>query len=293
MEEETKKDITKRDIETGEIDDEDIETGEIDDEMEMCCNVCLETSKPLYNLNELQIQHNNCSIKIHMKCFLKCFLKKTNCIVCHNNKIVISKLVIDYILNIISNEKLRIKCNSQQFNNMFINKLIQKHLLYILKNIEDVNKILDEDIKEFENEDFIDLNIFQIIESNNLDMIYDMLSNKFENIQFISTNTENFTEELQNIEQIENPSQVEIVEENIQQYIQQRRETVFLRNSASTVGIFNRQGRRERIRRRRERIIQKCMCSILKIIFEPKLIIIYFSIIFIVFMLFEFDMTMP
>lgn len=277
---------------------EDIETGKIDDEMEMCCNVCLETSKPLYNLNELQIQHTNCSIKIHMKCFLKCFLKKTNCIVCHNNKIVISKLVIDYILNIISNEKLRIKCKSHQLNNMFINKLIQKHLLYIFQNIEDVNKILDEDIKEFVNEDFIDLNIFQIIESNNLDMIYDMLSNKFENIQFISTNTENFTEELQNIQQIENPSQVEIVEEEnamIRQYIQQRRETVFLRNSASTVGIFNRQGSRERIRprRRREIRIQKCMCNILKIIFDPKLIIIYFSMIFVAFMLFEFDMYTP
>jgi len=181
MEEETKNDI-----------DEDIETGELDDEMEMCCNVCLETTKPLYNLNELQTQHNNCSIKIHMKCFLKCFLKKTNCIVCHNNKIVISKLVIDYILNIISNEKIRIKYNSQQFNNMFINQLIQKYLLYIFQNIEDVNKILDEDIKEFENEDFIDLNIFQIIESNNLDMIYDMLYNKFENLQFIKVNTEKF-----------------------------------------------------------------------------------------------------
>jgi len=106
-------------------------------------------------------------------------------------------------------------------------------------------------------------------------------------------------EEFQNTEQIENPSQVEIVEgENtmIQQYIQQRRETVFLRNSASTVGIFNRQGRRERIQRRprrRQTIMQKCMCGILKIIFEPKLIIIYFSITFITCMLFVFDMTLP
>ena len=43
-----------------------------------------------------------------MNCFLKCIINKPRCLICHEN-IVLNKTVIEYILNIFTNNNVMIK----------------------------------------------------------------------------------------------------------------------------------------------------------------------------------------
>ena len=179
---------------------------------EIICGTCLDpTDEKLYNIKDLILNHN-CSYNTHMNCFLKCIINKPHCLICHEN-IVLNKTVIEYILNIFTNNNVMIKTNRQ--NDIYKNKIIQDIILDILNQIqtnENLNSILSmNENTNFINENSINLNIDELIELNNLDIIYDILSFKYPYIKNnISLGLE--TSQLHAID-IREPA-----EENIDQY---------------------------------------------------------------------------